>query len=174
MGEPAGASLMSRIRPLTLLYPFALLVALIPAASAIADIDSYWHVVVGDEIRSTGQVTGLGDGWAWYDPPTPWTTSQWMSEVVMSWAVETVGWIGLVGLTLALATATLLLLMWVIAQRASPIVGPLLFLGLAVSLALFFQTRPLLVSYLGTVGVAHLAEQTLRKDACRRGGSTRS
>ena len=142
MGNPTGASLMSRIRPLTFLYPFALMIALIPAASAIADIDSYWHVVVGDEIRATGQVTGVGDGWAWYDPSPPWTTSQWMSEVVMSWTVETLGWIGLVGLTLALAMATLLLLMWVIAQRASPIVGPLLFLGLAVSLALVLPDAP--------------------------------
>ena len=162
-GNPFEAFGLSHLGPLTLLYPLAFMVGLIPAAGPISDRDAYWHVLVGDEIRSTRDVVGAGDAWAWYDPPTPWTTSQWMSEVVMSGTVQTTGWIGLVALTLALATATLLLLAWVIAQRASPIAAPLLFFGLAASLALFFQTRPLLVSYLGSVAVAHLADRTLRE-----------
>lgn len=162
-GSPSRALPTFHVRPLSLLYPLAALVALLPATGSISDIDTYWHVIIGDEIRSTGRVTGVGDSWAWYDPPVPWTTSQWLSEVAMSWTVQHFGWIGLVVVTLGLATATLILLAWVIAQRASPIVGPLLFLGLAASLALFFQTRPLLVSYLGTVVVAHLADVTLRQ-----------
>ena len=125
-GNPFEAFGLSHLGPLTLLYPLAFMVGLIPAAGPISDRDAYWHVLVGDEIRSTRDVVGAGDAWAWYDPPTPWTTSQWMSEVVMSGTVQTTGWIGLVALTLALATATLLLLAWVIAQRASPIAAPLL------------------------------------------------
>ena len=154
---------MPRISPLTLLYPIATLLALLPATGPISDIDAYWHVMIGDEIRQDRRVTGVGDTWAWFDPPEPWTTSQWLSEVLMSGLVRQWGWASLVVATVVLAGLTLGLLAWVLRQHGGPRTSALLYFTLALSFAYYFQSRPLIFSLIGTVAVGHQAARTLRE-----------
>lgn len=136
--------------------------ALLAAASPIDDpSDVYWHVVVGDEIRATGQVPGAGDAWAWFDPPDPWTSSQWLSEVAMSWLVERWGWTSLVGTTLLLSAVVVVGLLIVLHRHATPRAATIIFALVVLPLGFAFQTRPGLVTLVGAVAVGSMAWRTL-------------
>lgn len=136
--------------------------AIVAASRPINDRDAYWHVVLGQEILESGEVTAIGDSWAIFDPEEPWTTSQWLSEVVMAGSVGIWGWAGLVYLTVLVTAALVAAIIWVAAQRGRSRVG-LLFLALFIaSLPLFIQTRPMLVSSVATVAVGHAALRTLQ------------
>lgn len=153
-----------RLEPSHLLAPTAAAVALLAAAGPIDDAsDAFWHVVVGDEMRATRSVTGIGDGWAWYDPPEPWTSSQWLAEVAMSWGVDLLGWHALVIGTLTAAIVIIASLWWVISTRTAPFVGSVLFAAIVLPLSLSFQTRPGLVSLLGAIWMGHVADRTLNR-----------
>lgn len=162
---PTGAGVLRRpgVAPATLLIPVSATVALVQAAQPITDVDSFWHVEIGNEIRSTGRIAGAGDAWAWYDPPDPWVTSQWLSEVAMSWLVDVVGWGALVAATVALSVAFVGLLAWMITIRATTRVAATLFAGVIIPMALAFQVRPALISLVAAIPVAHYAERLLRE-----------
>jgi hypothetical protein len=127
----------------------------------IRDIDIYWHQVLGEEILTTGEVTGIGDAWAWYDPEPAWTTSQWLSEVLIALLVRLGDWDALVLATMVATGVLLLLLGWVILQRTDARSGVLVFAPVALSLLLYVDVRPLLLSTVATLVVAHAAERTL-------------
>lgn len=162
VGFPTEGSVRPSLEPVHLLLPVAAGASLIGAASPIDDPnDAYWHVVVGDRIRATGQVSGAGDDWAWYDPAQPWTSSQWLSESAMSWLVEARGWGALTASTMALSALALLLLSVVILRRSQPRVGVPLAAALALSLSLSFQTRPGLFSLVAAIVLGSVADRVL-------------
>jgi hypothetical protein len=120
----------------------------------ITDIDTYWHVLIGRELLDTGRFSGLGNGWALYEPDVPWQTSQWAAEVAMAWLVDTFGWASLVWartvmVVLVLGTLTAMLL-----RRATPAATAVVLALVAVPTNAVLQERPLLVSFLLLVWVS--------------------
>jgi len=103
----------------------------------------------------------VGDAWAWYDPESPWTTSQWLAEIAMAAIVDRVGWYGLVAVSVVLVTAIMGVGYALLRQRVSPpaVLVPYAILTLLVVLSA--QPRPALVSILGVLLVAHAAERCL-------------
>jgi hypothetical protein len=142
--------------------PVAATVALLQACEPIYDVDAFWHVVIGDEIRQYNTVQAVGDSWAWYSPSEQWVTSQWASEAAMSWLVQELGWKSLVIVQLVLAGVAVALLYWVIASRATARVGATLFTAVVIPLGSAFQVRPALLSLMAVIVVGHVADLILR------------
>jgi hypothetical protein len=159
---PGGAGAVRTFEPVLLLVPISAAVALLFAVRPIVDVDAFWHVVIGDEIRATATIRNLGSDWAWFDPQTPWTTSQWLSEVGMSWLVREFGWGTLVVATAVVASIAVALLAYVIFTRATHRVGSILFAGVVLGLASTFQARPALLSLCAVLIVGHVAERLLQ------------
>lgn len=161
--DASGAGARSSVpsRDWHVLIPLILLLPIIVSTAAISDVDSYWHVLVGEELLETQTATGLGDSWAWYSPSMPWTTSQWLSEAMMALLVKAGGWNALVYATTAAAIALVAAIVWVVLRRAS---GPraVLLIGLAaLPLVQWINVRPAMLSLVATVMVAHVADRTL-------------
>jgi hypothetical protein len=77
---------------------FALPIALVVAVlrinrRGVGDLDSWWHVKIGDQIRAGVPFNDLGKSWSLYSGN--WRTSQWLSEILMSLAHQAFGWQGL-------------------------------------------------------------------------------
>jgi len=60
----------------------------------VGDLDSWWHVNIGDQIRAGVPFDRLGQSWSLYRGN--WRTSQWLSEWLMSVAHQALGWHGLI------------------------------------------------------------------------------
>jgi len=91
---------------------FALPISLVVAfarvnRSGVGDLDSWWHVKIGDQIRAGVPFNDLGKSWSLYSGK--WQTSQWLSEVLMSLSHQAFGWRGLLWWRLIFG----LLLLWV-------------------------------------------------------------
>lgn len=157
-----------RLEPAHVLLPLVAAVPLVSATRSLSDVDAYWHVVVGDEIRATRSVVGTGDAWAWYDPEEPWTTSQWLAEVAMSWLVGEFGWSGLVAARFVLTTTLVGLICWVVVRSRAGWAGTVLAAGTLIPFAFMAQERPLLVSWIATLLVGILAERILRTGSLPR------
>lgn len=149
------------LHPSDVLLPLLAAIPLATAAGPLADVDAYWHVVIGEEIRSTRSVVGTGDAWAWYDPAQPWTTSQWLSEVAMSWLVGEANWTSLVVARFVLVAILVSLALWVVRRRNTGWAGLVLAAGMLASFAFMAAARPLLVSWIGTLLVGVLAVRVL-------------
>lgn len=86
----------------------ALLAPLRAGMGPIRDIDSYWHLLVGQEILAGTPVAEAGRGWSMAPVADTWVSAQWLAEVVLARLESLVGLQGLlvyrvVGLTAALA-----------------------------------------------------------------------
>lgn len=161
--DPSGPGVRSRL-PATDWHVLIPILAVIPVATSSApidDVDSYWHVVIGGEILATRTVRGLGSAWAWYDPPEPWTTSQWLSEAAMAGLVRLGGWDALVYITVFLAIGLAMSAAWLIFRRASGRRAVLLMAVASVSLVPWIQVRPATFSLLAIVFIADAAERLL-------------
>jgi hypothetical protein len=74
--------------------PIALVVALLGVnRRGVGDLDSWWHVRIGDQIRAGVPFNDLGKSWSLH--AGDWRTSQWLSEVLMSMFHQALGWQGL-------------------------------------------------------------------------------
>ncbi len=75
--------------------PITLLVAFVQLNSrGIGDLDSWWHVKIGDQIRAGIPFDRLGQSWSLHRGN--WHTSQWLSEWLMSITHQALGWHGLI------------------------------------------------------------------------------
>lgn len=146
-----------------LTVPAAALIPLVNAAGPINDIDAYWHVVVGRELIERRNPTGLGDDWAWFDPPTAWTTSQWLSEAGMAWSVNQFGWVGLPVLTWIATLLLLVAVTYTVFVRAPALPGVILVVLYFLALSVFIQSRPALLSAGATLIIAHHSERLIHE-----------
>lgn len=150
-----------RLRPLHLVVAVLCLLPVVVAARPIDDPDAFWHVVLGEEIIRTGNVTGIGDTWAWYDPDDPWTTSQWLSEVAMALVVESAGWAGLVWATIVVVGIVAAAIAALVLTLTRSAVGVVVVAVGMLGFSLVVEARPLMLSLLGTTLVSHWAARLL-------------
>lgn len=108
--------------------------ACMPAARPLSDPDTYWHIAAGRWILEHGLVPG-GDPFSHSMPGAPWTTQEWLSEVVLNAAYRIGGWPALVALTAMSFAATLAWLTRFLLRRMEP-VHALLFTGFAAGMLL--------------------------------------
>ena len=133
-------------RPMGILAgTIALLFALALGTSGYSEVDTWWHLRVGQHVLDTGQLRWT-DPWAAF-ASRPYTASQWLPESVAAWAVDQVG-LAAIGWLRALAILSLAVVVFVTArQRAGRLVS-----ALATTLALLgagagLNPRPQLVSF---------------------------
>ncbi|WP_330834174.1 hypothetical protein [Piscinibacter sp.] len=100
-----------------------------PASRPLSDPDTYWHIAAGRWILEHGAIP-TGDPFSHVMPGAPWTTHEWLSEVVLAAAYRVGGWGALAALAAASFAATLALLTRFLLARFEPI-HALLFTGLA-------------------------------------------
>lgn len=69
---------------------FAYLSTLFP----VGDSDVFWHLVTARDIAARG--LGAPDAMSWTAAGAPVATDQWLGQVLLGWAYETMGWRGVV------------------------------------------------------------------------------
>jgi len=84
----------------------------------IGDLDSWWHVQIGDQIRAGIPFDDLGKSWSLYSGN--WRTSQWLSELLMSFGNQVFGWRGLLWWRLFFGLLLLLGFVISLARKNSP------------------------------------------------------
>jgi hypothetical protein len=118
------------------------------AIGHIRDIDLYWHLLVGDEIRSGTAISAAGHGWTFAPVPDTWVSSQWLSEVLLSWLHSVGGFHALVLFRVVTAAAALAMLA-AVTLRGRPIrAGSFAFALGAVAIAVTTQERSQQITYI--------------------------
>jgi hypothetical protein len=138
------------IEPFDLLLIVATFGAAVTAIGPIWDTnDVFWHVLLGDQMRSGVPFSDLGSTFSFGLENADWRTGAWGSEVIQSWLYDVGGWVLLVN-TLRLATvAAVAVILWrsVVVRLPSRAVALPYFLAMA-ALALTVQERPQSFSFI--------------------------
>lgn len=109
------------------------------------EVDTWWHLRVGDHILKSGQLVGT-DPWAAF-AERPYAATQWLPEVVAAWAVEHVGMGALLWLR-ALSVVTLTVLVYATArQRAGRLPSGIAATWALVASGAGLNPRPQLISF---------------------------
>lgn len=95
--------------------PISLVIAFVHVnRRGIGDLDSWWHVRIGDQLRAGVPFADLGKSWSLYSGK--WQTSQWLSEVLMSISHQAFGWRGMLWWRLAFGLLLLFVLVGTLAR----------------------------------------------------------
>lgn len=134
---------------------------LLLSVAPITDIDTYWHVLIGQEVLEAGRTGGLGNSWSLYLPGQDWITSQWGAEVVMSATHDLLGWSGIIWLRTLLVLGLLATLGVLLLRRASAWASMAVFVLVFVPCLIVLQERPLLASLLFLVWLSAMGYDLL-------------
>ena len=123
----------------------------------VGDLDSWWHTLVGDQIRQGVPFPQLGDSWSLYQDGHLWRTSQWLTELLFSYLHSLFGWHGLIIYRNFLGLA---LLIWltreILKGRKFLLAFPILILA-TFMMAPLVQERPALIGVLFTLALGRSA-----------------
>jgi hypothetical protein len=141
-------------------YAVALLVGFAFGTGRFAEVDTWWHLRVGQHILDTHQLRGT-DPWAAF-AVHPYTATQWLPEAVAAWLVDHTG-MGAVVWLRSLASLTLVVLLYLTARQSagrltSSAAAAVAMLGCGAGL----NPRPQLVSFLCFAVVVLAWSRTLR------------
>ncbi len=161
--SPDQAAGSGRVVPWALLAGIAVAaLAIVLAARPILDIDLYWHLIVGDDIRSGVPVTEAGRGWSFAPVPDTWVSTQWLAEVVLSWLYSVGGWPALALYRVVTATAALGVVGLVTLRGRSVRAGVVPFALAAIALGSTTQERSQQLTYVLAPLVGWWAERLWR------------
>jgi hypothetical protein len=119
------------------------------AAYQMRDIDLYWHILAGEEIASGTPISELGLGWSFAPEPLPWTSTQWLAEVILHYAHSAGGWTAVAALRVVTAiVATAFLAQATLRGRPASLAGLPYLIGLT-SIAYASQERPQQATLIG-------------------------
>jgi hypothetical protein len=104
-----GAANASQVRLGWLGFGLAMALGLVIGTARFWEVDTWWHLSVGQHILDTGTLRGP-DAWARF-ADRPYTATQWLPEAVAAWLVGLVGPGGVVFLR-ALSVLTLVALLY--------------------------------------------------------------
>ncbi|PHX75229.1 MAG: hypothetical protein CK545_06085 [Actinobacteria bacterium] len=131
----------------------------------VGDLDSWWHTLVGDQIRQGVPFSQLGDSWSLYQDGHLWRTSQWVTELLFSYLHSLFGWHGLIIYRNLLGLALLIWMSREILQgRKFLFAFPLLILA-TFMVAPLVQERPALIGVLFTLALGRSAAIILENRA---------
>ena len=134
----------------------------------ITDIDTYWHVLIGQEILDTQTVANLGNSWSTFD--ASWQTTQWLFEVVMAGVHAAAGWAGIIWLRTALVVVFLTAYALMLLKRATPAAVLIVFTLSLIPVSYLFQERPLLASLIALIWLSAVAFDLLVAGHAPRAG----
>lgn len=139
--------------PLHLVTAIIAGIVVVASVKPLSETDLFWHVPLGQQIISTGHVHGAGSGWTILPGIGHWTSSEWLSEVVLAATRNSFGWGGILWLRLLLG----LILVGLVARltlRSTARVSALLMAAIGLPLTAGIQERPQLVSFIFLCPVA--------------------
>src|SRR4051794_14044346 len=96
-GEAPSRSALRRLagrlptQPMQVVMLLVTAVSLVLIAGPASDVDVWWHVRLGDEILHRHSVFGVGTDWSFAPVHAHWTSSEWLSEVVLAGAHDVAG-----------------------------------------------------------------------------------
>lgn len=118
-----------------------------PTSNIVFEGDTWWHVVVGNHILSTGRWP-TADPYSFTVHGAPWIAYEWLGEVVMALASRLAGLEGLMGLLLIMSGAFVLLLYIYAYQRCRNAMASFCACAALLPLAtFFFSLRPQMFGY---------------------------
>lgn len=127
----------------------------------IGDLDSWWHTLIGDQIRAGVHISQWGDSWSLYDDGHAWRSSQWLTELLFSILHSLFGWSGLIVFRNVIGVTLLLWLSRVVLRgRSFRIAFPILVLS-TFMIAPLIQERPALLGLLFTFGIGCASTEIL-------------
>ena len=143
--QRAGAANASQVRLGWLGFGLAMALGLVIGTARFWEVDTWWHLSVGQHILDTGTLRGP-DAWARF-ADRPYTATQWLPETAAAWLVSLVG-PGAVVFLRALSVLTLVALLYTLGRLSA---GRLI-AGLVAVVALLgagagLNPRPQLVSF---------------------------
>ncbi|MFN8148041.1 MAG: hypothetical protein U0R76_11305 [Candidatus Nanopelagicales bacterium] len=151
--EPTSPAAEPAIAPRAV--PWFLLVAAVAflaplraGVGPIRDIDTYWHLLVGQDILAGIPVTEAGRGWSFAPVADTWVSGQWLVETGFAAAVDHLGLRGLVVYRVLVLAASLVVLAMVTLRHRALRAGVLGFTIGALALTITLQERSQQVSFL--------------------------
>lgn len=120
--------------------------ALVSATTALSDPDLPWHLVSGRQVLDTRSVSGLGSTWSFAVTHRDWTTTQWLSEIVLTTAHDVGGLRGVLALRLLVAAVLVVGLSRLLLGQAHRFWGPVVLTVTLIGLGPFLLERPQLAS----------------------------
>lgn len=138
--------------------------AAVSATAPIGDPDLPWHLEVGRQILDRRTLSGIGSGWSFAVRDRGWTTTQWLSEVILTTAHDVAGFRGLQVLRLIVALVLVLGLARLLLLGTEAFWGPVVFTLTLLALGPFLQARPQLASLPLLVWLSRKAWDTLHTD----------
>lgn len=140
---PASGSAQHRLGWLG--FGLAMALGLVIGTARFWEVDTWWHLSVGQRILDTGTLRGP-DAWARF-ADHPYTATQWLPEAVAAWLVGLVGPGGVVFLR-ALAVLTLVGLLYCLARlSAARLTAGLIAVVALLGAGAGLNPRPQLVSF---------------------------
>lgn len=132
---------------------FALLPYVLIRAENLAESDTFWQIRTGLLTIAQGRLPAV-DPFSWTAAGRPWTLNSWGFNVVLGWAYEAAGLVGVALISACLVAAVGGLVLYLARQLGS---APLpsacvLLLGMPL-LTLYLSARPQLVDYIAVLGL---------------------
>ena len=124
----------------------------------INDLDSYWHVLIGQQIVQTHSLDHLGTSWLGVPAPH-WQTSQWLSEVAIYGIVHHLGWRALIVVRLLMLAAICTSVIFTIVRRMPALTAVPVTLLVLVSLVGLVQDRPQTASLIFLPWLAYFCQR---------------
>ena len=111
----------------TLIYAITLFLILLTTTMVrsrllLADGDTFWHLVVGEQIIRDHSFPVV-DQYSGTRAGAPWIAKEWLSQVILYWAYSTAGWRGLALFTATIAALSYSILFAWLCRRIEPIVA---------------------------------------------------
>jgi hypothetical protein len=118
----------------------------LPATRPLSDLDIWWHVRLGDLIRTSG--VPHHELWSYPILGDPWHPTAWLSDVLFSMLHETGGWRAIVVFKVLASTGILALLYRQVVPLARAEITAPIFVTCLASIGIFFTERPQVFSFL--------------------------
>lgn len=119
----------------------------------LRDIDLFWHLIAGRELASGRRPGNLGIDWSFAPDSHSWTSTQWLSELVLYDLHTLGGWTALAALRVGTAATAIGMLAWTTLRGRSPAVAGLPYVVSVGAVAYASQERPQQVTLIGAAAL---------------------
>ncbi|MGB7981998.1 MAG: hypothetical protein WCF36_14555 [Candidatus Nanopelagicales bacterium] len=109
---------------------------------ALRDIDLYWHLLAGQALAEGTSPRELGAGWSYAPVDAQWTSTQWLSELLLHAVHRVAGWTGLAALRVITAAVAIAILARTTLRGRPPILAGFPYVVAVFAIAVASQERP--------------------------------
>lgn len=149
--------------PFTAILGFASGLAIIAvSASQLQDIDLYWHILAGSQIVSGTPIDGLGTAWSYAPDPNPWTSTQWLSEVILHYLHAWGSWSAVAAFRVVTASVTVAVVAGTTLRGRPAALAGLPYLVALTAIAYASQERPQQATFIGAAVLGGVLSSGLR------------